>query len=302
MRLLNSRTLKLEEFFDEWDLEYAILSHRWQGEEVTLQEMQSGTATRKKGYAKIKQCCDLALKNGLGYAWVDTCCIDKTSSAELSESINSMYRWYENSAVCYAYLSDVNCTSTSDDQSFANSKWFTRGWTLQELIAPSKVEFYNSAWQILGDREILMDEVSLITGIDQELFRSRFLSDYSIAMRMSWASKRTTTRVEDMAYCLLGLFDVNMPMLYGEGERAFTRLQEEIMKNSDDQSLFAWGHSHNGRRFRSSLLARSPASFSDCSKIVCSEPGSKWNRIPYSVTNLGLSIELPMIPWEMDSK
>lgn len=160
---------------------------------------------------------------------------------------------------------------------------------MQELIAHSKVEFYNSIWQMLGDREMLMDEISAITGIGKDMFRGCVPDDFSIAMRMSWASRRITMRVEDMAYSLLGSFGVNMPMLYGEGERAFIRLQEEIMKNSDDQSLFAWEFTCNTH---CGLLAPSPAAFSACSKIACSESGSKWNRIPYSVTNLGLSIEM----------
>ena len=170
---------------------------------------------------------------------------------------------------------------------------------MQELIAPSKVEFYNSAWQMLGEREMLMDEISAIMGIDKVMFRECVLDDFSIAMRMSWASRRITARVEDMAYSLLGLFGVNMPMLYGEGERAFIRLQEEIMKSYDDQSLFAWGSTRNTH---SGLLAPSPAAFSASSKIARSESGSKWNLIPYSITNLGLSIEMRMIPWAMESK
>ena len=117
----------MEEFFDDRGLKYAIPPHRWQDEEVTLLDMQKGTATTKKGHAKIKVCCERALEDGLQYAWVDTCCVGKTSSAGLTESINSMYHWYKNSVVCYAYLSDVNCTSVSDNSRFAESKWFTRG-------------------------------------------------------------------------------------------------------------------------------------------------------------------------------
>jgi hypothetical protein len=296
MRLLNSTTLELEEFFDNHIPKYAILSHRWLDDEVSLKDMQNATATRKAGYAKLKLCCDQAVKDGLHYAWVDTCCIDKTSSAELTEAINSMYRWYQNAAVCYVYLSDVQSSEVSCDSSFEESAWFTRGWTLQELIAPANVEFYNCTWHILGTKESLKDAISEITGIGVAILEGADPEGLSVAKRMSWASKRTTTRVEDIAYSLLGLFGVNMPMLYGEGERAFIRLQEEIMKHSDDQSLFAWKSTRNVYR---GLLAKSPSDFGDCCNIVTSR--SKWNRVPYSVTNMGLSIQLPMIAWAMET-
>lgn len=296
MRLLNSKTLELEEFFDDRGLKYAILSHRWLNDEVSLQDMQNGTAIGKAGYAKLKLCCDQAVKDGLDYSWVDTCCIDKTSSAELTEAINSMYRWYQNSVVCYAFMSDVECSEVTDDSDFAASAWFTRGWTLQELIAPTEVIFYNSAWQWLGTKDSLKDAISEVTNINIEMLEGADPEQFSVARRMSWASARTTTRIEDVAYSLLGLFGVNMPMLYGEGERAFTRLQEEIMKHSDDQSLFAWKSTSDSFR---GLLAKSPADFADCSNIV--QARTKWNRNPYSVTNKGLSIQVPMIAWAMET-
>ncbi|KAH8596197.1 heterokaryon incompatibility protein-domain-containing protein [Bisporella sp. PMI_857] len=296
MRLLNSATLKLEEFFDDHTPKYAILSHRWLNDEVSLQDMQDGTAIKKAGHAKLKLCCDQAAMDGLQYAWVDTCCIDKTSSAELTEAINSMYRWYQNATVCYAYLSDVQTSEVSGDASFGKSAWFTRGWTLQELIAPASVEFYNFTWQKLGTKESLKDVISEITNIDVAMLEGVDPEAFSVAKRMSWASKRTTTRPEDRAYSLLGLFEVNMPLLYGEGERAFIRLQEEIMKHSDDQSLFAWKSTSNGYR---GLLAKSPTDFDDCYNVVSSR--SKWNQNPYSVTNMGLSIELPMVAWAMET-
>jgi hypothetical protein len=293
MRLLNSSTLELEEFLDDRVPKYAILSHRWLDGEVSLQEMQNGTGSTKAGYAKLKLCCAQAVKDGLRYAWVDTCCIDKTSSAELTEAINSMYRWYQNAVVCYAYLSDVEGSNAS---SFKESAWFTRGWTLQELIAPANVEFYDSTWRNLGTKESLKDVISERTGIDVAMLEGADPEDFSVAKRMSWAATRTTTRVEDRAYSLLGLFGVNMPMLYGEGERAFIRLQEEIMKHSDDQSLFAWKGAWKGYR---GLLAKSPADFDGCSNIISAR--SKWNQIPYAVTNMGVSIQLPMIAWAMET-
>ena len=167
------------------------------------------------------------------FGTADLCCIDKTSSAELSEAINSMYRWYQESGVCYAYLADV------PPNAFSKSRWFTRGWTLQELIAPSTVIFLDQKWQEIGTKSSLQRVISEITGIPTDILLGGDLEDASIAQRMSWASKRETTRVEDAAYCLMGIFSIHMPMLYGEGERAFIRLQEEIMRVSDDHSLFA---------------------------------------------------------------
>ena len=192
---------------------------------------------------KIQFSCAQAAKDGYGYIWVDTCCIDKSSSAELSEAINSMYKWYQNAEKCYAYLADVPTGADlwPKQSSFRRSRWFTRGWTLQELIAPSNLIFYSAEWLYLGTRYVLSSLLTEITGVDYTILAgARGIENASIAKKMSWASNRVTTRVEDIAYCLMGLFAVNMPMLYGEGDRAFIRLQEEIIKNSDDQSLFAW--------------------------------------------------------------
>ena len=174
------------------------------------------------------------------------CCIDKTSSAELSEAINSMFRWYEKAKVCYAYLSDVSGDANlkKDVSEFVGSRWFTRGWTLQELVAPKSVLFYSrryTGWHFLGTKEDLCDHISAVTGIDTDTLYGAGLELASVARKMSWASHRETTRVEDTAYCLLGIFDVNMPLLYGEGKKAFLRLQEEILRSSYDYSLFAWG-------------------------------------------------------------
>lgn len=234
MRLLNVETLKLEEFFDENDVPYAILSHRWEDEEVTFRDIQDvEAASTLKGFEKIQNTCHQARKDGIQYAWVDTCCINKANSSELSEAINSMFRWYQKSKVCYAYLSDVDSL-----ENFTKSVWFTRGWTLQELIAPSDVRFFDHIWRPLGDRKDRRIDLLARTGI--ATLWNVPLMEYSIAQRMWWASNRVTTRPEDMAYCLLGIFGVNMPLLYGEGSRAFIRLQEEIIKQVDDQSIFAW--------------------------------------------------------------
>lgn len=269
--------------------------HRWQNDEVSLQHVLDGSALRKRGYAKLERCCKLALQDNLAYVWIDTCCIDKSSSAELTEAINSMYTFYQRATVCYAYLFDVEMEGAED---LSDSAWWTRGWTLQELIAPSRVEFYNSSWNFVGRKDSMNTKISAITGIDITALLGEDLEHFSIAKRMSWASKRTTTRVEDMAYCLLGIFGVNMPLLYGEGQKAFIRLQEEILKQSDDQSLFSWSYPNPSHGYRG-LLARSPSYFATCSNMVSSSV--KLCRTPYLVTNKGLSIELLMVPWAMET-
>jgi hypothetical protein len=224
---------------------YAILSHTWgaDGDEVTFQDLVDDTGRNKAGYGKIQFCRDQAARDGLQYFWVDTCCIDKSSSAELTEAINSMFRWYREAAKCYVYLSDVSegdCDGNDDlPPSFQKSRWFTRGWTLQELIAPASVEFFSLEGKFLGDKRSKEQQVHKITGIAAQALRGNPLSEFSVAERLSWAAKRTTTRKEDGAYCLLGVFDVYMPLIYGEGDKAFTRLKEEIDKYSKS-TLFAF--------------------------------------------------------------
>ncbi|KAH8896515.1 HET-domain-containing protein [Thozetella sp. PMI_491] len=261
MRLINTSTLQLKEFFGK-SPPYAILSHTWEDDEVSFQDMERGAASHRKGYAKIEWTCRLAEQRGLQWAWVDTCCIDKTSSSELSEAINSMFQWYKDAVVCYAFLGDLDSRLE-----WPQCKWFKRGWTLQELIAPRNVEFYDRDWTLRGTKRQLEDRIHEITRIDKAvLLNQDALGTVPVARRMSWAARRETTRVEDGAYCLLGIFEVNMPMLYGEGPNAFFRLQEEIMKASNDMSLFAWSRVAPSGRYRG-ILAHSPAEFRDCGAI-----------------------------------
>ncbi|KAG9231096.1 heterokaryon incompatibility protein-domain-containing protein, partial [Amylocarpus encephaloides] len=298
MRLINAKTYALEEFWDEHAEKYAILSHRWEDGEVSLQDIESPTALsviQKKGLGKIKWSCKQALKDGLQYVWVDTCCIDKKSSAELSEAINSMFRWYKASTVCYGFLSDVDSSSSfrNMERQIRLSKWFTRGWTLQELIAPQDVVFYDQQWKQLGTKHSMRKLLSEVTAIDEEILDGSVpITNYSIAQRMSWIAGRTTTCVEDTAYCLLGIFDVNMPMLYGEGEKAFSRLQQEIIKHSDDQTILAWPIN---RPNQPSLFADHPQAFASCRYIVAA-PAMKGGS-PYSLTNRGMSIRLMAAPY-----
>ena len=258
MRLLNTSTLQVEEFLQSEVPDYVILSHTWGSEEVTLQDILSNVAPSKKGFAKLIGCCKRAKDDGFTYCWIDTCCIDKTSSAELSEAINSMYQWYKGACICYAYLEDVQGNPQLDDyKAFSKCRWFTRGWTLQELIAPGIVEFYNVSWVDIGTRSSLQKRLTAITGINEKILTGGNPLNCPVAVRMSWAARRETSRVEDQAYCLLGIFGVNMALLYGEGHRAFIRLQEEILRIDEDYTLFAWDiNSSTG-----SLLASSPSQF-----------------------------------------
>ncbi|QIW97943.1 hypothetical protein AMS68_003461 [Peltaster fructicola] len=287
MRLLRAIDLTFEEFYDDEVPQYVILSHRWSSpaQEVTYHDMLTGAKQSTTGYVKVQQLCLHAQQRQIEYCWIDTCCIDKNSSAELTEAINSMFRWYSRASVCFAYLADI------PGKHFMESDWFTRGWTLQELLAPKDVIFVDNAWRELGTRFNLSRATSTVTGIDQALLRGRTrLEDYSAAQKLAWASKRRTSRKEDEAYCLLGLFDVNMPLLYGEGPRAFRRLQQEILASGEDTSIFAWSDSDisDCQYYKcASLLAHSPKSFSQSHNI---RRGFATQRILFELTNRGMMI------------
>ncbi|TBU62302.1 heterokaryon incompatibility protein-domain-containing protein [Dichomitus squalens] len=256
MWLLDTRTAQLHHFNSPEDVPggYAILSHVWDEKEQSFQNLQRlcqlsaeiGTNPRDSASPKIREFCMLAERHGHAWAWCDTCCIDKTSSSELSEAINSMFRYYALAEVCYAYLGDVpsDCSLSADESPFRRSRWHERGWTLQELIASTRVLFLANDWKPLRSKSelaSLLEEITLIPAT--VLLLEKDLSSFSVAQRMSWAARRVTTRVEDRAYCLLGIFSLNMTTVYGEGENSFRRLQEKIMKRSGDTSLFAWGQS-----------------------------------------------------------
>lgn len=246
MRLLelkDSGELNLTENITDNKNPYAILSHTWgdDDQEVNYRDLREGSGRTKVGYRKIQFCGKQAALDGLRYFWVDTCCIDKSNSAELQETINSMFRWYRKSTKCYVFMSDIwindddqiHSFSKSWEQAFRESRWFTRGWTLQELIAPLSVEFYCSNGKLLGDKKTLEEPLSEITGIAIRALQGAPLSEFTVKERMSWAENRLTKREEDKAYSLLGIFDVYIPLIYGEGMRnAFRRLQEEVRKGS----------------------------------------------------------------------
>jgi hypothetical protein len=318
MRLLNTRTLELKEFFDEAVPSYAILSHRWDQQELSYRDLKpkhAHTLSSKPGYSKIYNFCKTAFRDGYEWGWCDTTNIDKTSSAELSEAINSMFRWYQNAEVCYVYMETVpsvdprNVATQSRSQlsseqyhAFRRSEWHLRGWTLQELLAPDYVVFLDRTWTKFGTKDSLASELAKITGIEERILidSSRLtlggqLHDPpSVATKMSWACSRVTSRKEDIAYCLLGIFNINMPLLYGEGDRAFVRLQEEIIRRTDDETIFAWRG--NGTQ----LLASSPAAFVNFFNqqflgYQVLAPDKNFHRAPYSITNQGLQLHGELI-------
>ncbi|KAI6038908.1 heterokaryon incompatibility protein-domain-containing protein [Pisolithus marmoratus] len=286
----------LKELDDETE-SYAILSHRW-GVEVTYEEMigfmmmeerKRGEARKHYGYQKIMKSCEQAKEDGYKWLWIDTCCIDKRSSAELSEAINAMYRWYQNAQVCYAYLNDVDESvfpTEPDSSKFGQSngwpEWFMRGWTLQELIAPKQVKFFNKDWVPIGNKQCLAPTLAGITGIPREVLTHGMIEQrLCVAQIMSWAAQRKTKRMEDRAYSLMGLFGVNMPMLYGEGKNAFRRLQLEIIKETSDHSIFAWGtvpwNSWMPRTGR--VLAEDPRDFRGCGRMRKVAPNKFVDRL-----------------------
>lgn len=344
MRLLNVQTLKLETFFGALPPRYAILSHTWEEEEVLYADIQDPAApfpTNRLGASKVKESCEQAKRYGFDYIWIDTCCIDKTSSAELSESINSMFAWYRQADICFAYLADIDTPNATSKVSIEKSRWFTRGWTLQELLAPRQVIFYNSQWSEIGRREpdavtpdnsLFLEVLVKATGIpssilcrfdadpcglsdfdgegrhDMRLFNGTcqvcsrkdtfpvFLNErFSNAQKMSWAARRVTTRREDQAYCLLGLFSVNMSLLYGEGDNAFLRLQEEIIRKSDEASLLAFNHSAINfgelQRLAGNLLAPSAHYFEDSPiRLSPSSRSQSMHRITVDSKTIGLRL------------
>ena len=278
--------------------------------ETTLDSLKPHSSL--PSYVKIDGCCAQAIKDGYSYVWIDTICIDKSSSAELSEAINSMYKWYAKALVCYVYLSDVASTFDPLDElesaDFRISRWFTRGWTLQELLAPQQLEFFTSSWSNIAvvtktfslpgyNHDPMLSLLTTITKIRRVyLSLTKRLQDAPVCQRMAWAAQRQTTRLEDEAYCLLGLFGINMPLLYGEGTKAFMRLQEQLMQVSADDTLFCWGldlfHGIPAQVQWSGLLASSPIWFSGLQDTSL-ELDLQHQTSHYMLTNRGVLLTLP---------
>ncbi|KAF2996342.1 hypothetical protein E8E14_004893 [Neopestalotiopsis sp. 37M] len=307
MWLIHTETLRLV-FHDECpEDQYAILSHTWEEDEVSFQDFKDLSSARlKKGFSKIDSTVRKARDHDLEWAWVDTCCIDKSSSAELSEAINSMYKWYQKSAICYVFLSDLPSSLEPRQQAFRQCRWWTRGWTLQELIAPKHLRFYDQNWERFGSRSTLLREIETITGIPPSVYDGS-LNEFCVAKRLSWASRRTTTRTEDIAYCLLGLFDINMPLIYGEGEKAFLRLQEEICKSIPDLTIFAWTTQPSPKTYLPTqnfrgLLASHPVEFAGCGYVRRDSRTSQYQWIynPFNTSIGNWDITFDGMPLQLD--
>lgn len=310
MYLLNTETFTLHYFSEPRIPDYAILSHTWNEVEISFTEMKTNKNIQEAAaFSKIRGCCTQARADGFEYVWIDSCCIDKSSSSELLEAVNSMFLWYAKAQMCYAYLSDVPAAKAPGglpapfaEAAFRKSRWFTRGWTLQELIAPDFVTFYDQDWQEICTKRSLPQLLVSITGIRYEILTGSLpVSDASIAERMSWASKRVTSRTEDVAYCLLGIFGVNIPPLYGEGQNAFLRLQQEIIRTTNDETIFAWTiDTADTLDFQGGLLASSPAAFRYSGNVQRSNFDG--DRPPYQMTNKGLCLDLLLFSPGEDSE
>ncbi|KAJ1323028.1 HET domain-containing protein [Microdochium nivale] len=308
MRLINVDTLRIEEFFEHQAPRYAILSHTWGASEVSLQAFeatydQPDSPTRSSsGYRKIFRACNQASDLGSRYCWVDTCCIDKTSSAELSEAINSMFRWYRQAAVCMVFLEDYIHPPKTNAATFRPKieccRWFTRGWTLQELIASNNVRFYDINWCYIATKVDLNAQLSNITKIDAEVLSvPGAVFERPAACRFSWAARRVTTRIEDQAYSLMGILDVNMPLIYGEGASAFRRLQQEVLLKHDDPSLFVWCGAPGPIDQFQRMIALDVSYFNNCEPIRWLDPTGEFRGAQpgpsFAITTRGIRIRRP---------
>ena len=313
MHLLNVRTRQLEHFPDPPPPPYAILSHLWTaGDAHRFHEIGTPGIDNSPSYHKVDMCCKLALEGGLDYVWIDTCCADANSSSVFTEVLNSAYAWFQGAEVCYVYLDDVDGAESpeKEESTFRLCKWFKRAWTLQELLAPTNLVFFSKDWSNIGTKDDLAVVISEVTGIHRDaiLYPDR-VHRFSIAARMSWASGRKSSKSEDRVYSLLGLFGVNLPIVYGEGEKeTFVKLQHKIIETSDDQSIFAWRSVLNPSSFPTTPFADSPDCFADCGDVH-PIPHSQWLEhctmhfrsssgvspcSGFSKSNAGLHLSLPL--------
>ncbi|KAF9230320.1 hypothetical protein BU15DRAFT_91139 [Melanogaster broomeanus] len=272
-----------------------------------LQLATQPSAKNKPGFTKILGCVMQAKKHSLNYIWIDTCCIDKTNNTELQEAINSMWNWYQDCDRCFVYMNDVRSGQRPDaeDSDFSRSQWFRRGWTLQELLAPGRITFFAEDWERIGKKanQNIMKRITHITGIPEGVLSDGETTSFSVATRMTWASRRSTTKKEDKAYSLMGIFDITLPIIYGGRENVFVKFQREIMKRHADQSIFAWTAESTPPTATAGLLTPSPAYFADVNEISDEvfvkdfahmiKPDSR-PPAHYSHTNLGIQITLPM--------
>lgn len=283
---------------------YAIFSHRWTDSEPSYQDVSASIFpgglgkqrnTKTAGLAKLMQLCETARALGYKLVWSDTCCIDKSNMAELSEAIHAMFKWYAHAHLCIVHLA-----ASSSLADFEREPWFKRGWTLQELLAPRRIKFYDETWRqfttLANDKDdpALMSALSTVTGIPRDVVvadNSRGIKGRGIWEIMSWASARKTTRIEDVAYCLYGLFDVHPPIAYGEGEKAFPRLVEAIAERYHTWDVFAWGGQASERH---PALPCSPACYPKWDEAMVS---GGVGMTTFALTPHGLRLtSVPLIP------
>jgi heterokaryon incompatibility protein (HET) len=254
MRLINVRTLDLRKF-NQHPPRYAILSHRWIDEqEICLQDWEVYVANQdplssqikcKSGFIKIQNACIQAQKRGFEWLWADTVCIDKRDNSEVTKSVNLMFSWYQSASVCFAYMHEVSNNNqrlkwTEDNAVVRKTpEWFTRGWTLQELLAPKKLLLSDQDWNCIGDRENCAQVITKFTGIPLSALCGKDIQSYSYADRLAWAKGRQTTEPEDRVYSLLGLLGVSLPAVgYGIGlKAALWQLESAIEKQRADGNL-----------------------------------------------------------------
>lgn len=305
-------------------ISFAVFSHRWGNGEPSFNDLPSKrlqvsrrTTPSGPGYQKLLKFCEKARTDyGCEYVWADTCCINKESSAELEEAILSMGVWYSEAGVCIVHLG--NSTTLED---FMEEPWFTRGWTLEELLLPRKIRFYGKNWspicpvaaegrreeratkdsrdeQRVNDKEneSVVTAIAKVTSIPEADIRNFVPSCTRVSEKMRWAAQRTTSRIEDMAYSLLGLFDVSMPIAYGDGARAFYKLMSTIAEQCTEPDFFAWA----GKPSRWSLaLPSSPQCYglkvTQSGHVTAATPLSALGDPTYELTKLGLRTRLVLV-------
>lgn len=307
--LINTATCQIEK--DVPVETYAILSHHWAGDdEIKFNTLRPGDLQRSK---KIRGAIEIAKAANYPYIWIDSVCMDKSNAVETSTNINSMFDYYQNAEVCITYLSDVDTTKTrlrkfeKDTDARQNSVWFTRGWTLQELLASPYMWFYDKNWQFIADKEdeSVKKELQAATKIDPSFLNGDLaFRSASVATRMSWMAGRTTTRTEDIAYSMLGILGISMEPQYGEGVRAFLRLQKTLLDGDKDESIFAWTWNKVGLGCYSSLaetpwvpnswglLAPSPDCFAESANVILPAKKSREER-EYTWVQNGVQFKVP---------
>jgi hypothetical protein len=316
---------------------FAILSHTWERGELSYQDLHgqndlSGShlcppdsdqdSDRKRSFEKLHNFCDIAKEYGTEFAWADNVCIDKSSSAELDESIRSMFSWYRDATICIVYLAQTN-----DLRDLVHDRWFARGWTLQELLAPRHLKFYSKRWHPLT--EFLNDKISAedVRKLnDQRLSRQldllsgailkaaglvmQHVRDFipgirhpSLPERMQWIARRVTTRGEDQSYSLMGIFDVSISIAYGEGrERAFFRLFQAILEVGYERDWLLWtGRSVSPSIHPSRMIPSSPKCYLTRNVHFRRDTPegmmvSALENEPLSLTNVGLPMKILFVP------